>query len=41
MRDLIGRALYAIGDAMHRAGLAVCGFAGWWDAGTDRRNDGA
>lgn len=35
-RNLIGRAIFQTGSLLHRAGLALCGFAGWWDAGTDR-----
>lgn len=28
-RNLVGRAIY-------RLGAALCGLAGWWDAGTDQ-----
>jgi hypothetical protein len=35
-RNLIGRTLYAAGNGLHRAGLTLCGIAGWWDAGTDQ-----
>lgn len=33
-RNLVGRAIY-------RLGAALCGFAGWWDAGTDRYENGS
>jgi len=36
VRDVIGRAIFATGRAIHHFGLWLCSVAGWLDSGTDR-----